>query len=125
MNQPRNDQRASGWIACVEREVEGAEERALVLPGINPSFELLREVGPDAVLEAALHYAQGLARAWGLNEVWIPTHGAIATNRGPVRQALEERKWAVRKVRTVSFSVAPYSYSVDEVWVLSAGEPCP
>ncbi len=114
------DQRARGGmhLLLVERTVDGRSERALALPGINPTLELLREVGPDAILDAALEYAKALALAWQLDEVWIPIHRGIATNRGPIRQVLEERAFASRAVRSVPFSFSPYRYTFEEVWVL-------
>ncbi|MGE0711418.1 MAG: hypothetical protein AB7N76_37250 [Planctomycetota bacterium] len=110
------DRRARGGMHLLRVEREG--QRALALPGINPSLDLLREVGPEALLDAALGYARALARAWQLDEVWVPTHYAIATNRGPIRHVLEERALPVAAVPSVSFSHSPYRYTFDEVWVV-------
>ncbi len=114
------DRRARGGMHLlrVERTVSGNAELALALPGINPTLELLREVGPDAVLDALLAYAKKLAAAWKLDEVWIPTHRGIASNRGPILQALNEREFERRSVKSVTFSYSPYGYSFDEVWLV-------
>ena len=114
------EDRAKGGMHLlrVERTVNGVPQRALALPGINPTLELLREVGPDAILDAALDYAAALARAWQLDEVWIPKHSAIATNRGPIWQVLSERTFTERQVTKVQFSYSPYGYSFQEVWVI-------
>jgi hypothetical protein len=114
------DRRARGGMHLlrVERTIEGRDERALSLPGINPTLELLREVGPNAVLDALLGYAKKLSAAWRLDEVWIPTHRGIMSNRGPIQQALTERNFNRRSVAGVTFSHSPYAYTFDEVWLV-------
>jgi len=84
---------------------------------VRGAVHLLRvERGDERAL--ALELARALATAWGLAQVWVPTHRGIATNRGPVRQALEARGDPVEAVATVVFSHAPYRYTFDEVWVV-------
>lgn len=111
------DRRALGGMHFLVVEDDGA--RHLALPGINPSLGLLKEVGADALLDAAFAFARRAAERWGLGEVWIPTARAITSNRGPVRDAIVARELPTRSISTKEFSYSPYRYTFDEVWVLA------
>jgi hypothetical protein len=110
------DDRACGGMHLLEVPREG-KKPALALPGINPSIELLGESGADAVLDALLGYATGLAKANGFGAVWIPDHRGILSNRGPIHAALAAKNLPSVSIPGTQFSYRPYSYSFDRVFV--------
>lgn len=109
------DGRAQGGMHALI--VKDSETEYLALPGVNPSLELLKQVGAEALMEAILAFAVHVAEQWGLAGVWIPTHRGISSNRGPVRQYFEKSAWPQRMVSPQPFSFSPYQYSFSEVWV--------
>jgi len=95
--------------------VQDAGRGYLTLPGINPSSYLLEIVEAPTVLDMACDYAWRLAQAWGMSGVWIPAAPEIHSNRQAVREAIAERRWKTRSVRTITFSHEPFAYSFAEI----------
>jgi hypothetical protein len=93
------------------------DARYLVLPGINPTLALLERTSAEPLVRALLAAARELARSAGLAGVWIPTSPSIHSNRRAVHDVLAAMSLPVRRTRGHAFSVSPYAYRVDDVWV--------
>lgn len=117
------DDRALGGMHLLI--IEHEDEEYLCLPGINPSLNLLKEVGDEAFVDAALAFAQHVVETWNLAGIWIPAHRNISSNRAPIRQIFEDKEWEKRDIPTQTFSYSPYAYSFHEVWVVPPPSPSP
>lgn len=99
--------------------VEEADGRYLVLPGINPTLSLLERTPPEPLVRALVTRAHELARSAGLAGVWIPTSPSIYSNRRAIHEVLVAMQLPIRKTRGHAFSVSPYAYRIDDVWITS------
>jgi hypothetical protein len=122
---PRRLRRARGGMHLLVVDRPG-KAPALALPGINPSLDLLAEAGAGPVLDGLLAHAIALAKRAGCGAVWLPDHGGILSNRGPIAQAIQARKLPTLSVPVTHFSYRPYTYdfaSVFVAWDAEAGVP--
>jgi hypothetical protein len=94
--------------------VEHAGKKYLTLPGINPSPHLLGMISAKEFLDAALSYAQDLARQWKLDGVWIPTDTVIHSNRPDIQHAIRHKFQGIppKQIQETRFSYDPdYTFS--------------
>jgi hypothetical protein len=94
--------------------VDGQDGRHLALPGLNPSLQLMGEVGAEAVLDAMLAFARQVCARWELDQVLVPTSPMISSNRGALRELLAARGYPQRSLPTV-----PFPYPFDSTYVVS------
>jgi hypothetical protein len=87
----------------------------VMLPGINPANALLQQIDAEQSLDVAIDFARRIARAAGCHGVWIPANLDIASNRQPIREAIEGRKWPRIPIPAIWFAHSPFSYLIDDV----------
>jgi hypothetical protein len=83
----------------------------LTLPGLNPSMVFLKKVRAEEIFDEMINFAKHLVQEWGLDGVWIPINEGIHSNRMEIQQIIREKKYEVKQVEMVDFSVSPYRYS--------------
>jgi hypothetical protein len=88
----------------------------VMLPGINPANALLQQIDAEQFLDVAIDFARRIARVAGCHGVWIPADLAIASNRQPIREAIEGRKWPRLPIPAIRFAHSPFSYLIDDVY---------
>jgi hypothetical protein len=71
----------------------------------------------------AIDFARRIAGAAGCHGLWIPTQLEISSNRRQIREAIEERKGSRRSIPAVRFAHSPYSYLMEEVYVVPGESP--
>ena len=110
-------------VLVVEQDEDTPEsKRLLLLPGINPSRRLLLEVGSAAILDAVLHFGAQLAHHWDADQLAIPTHPGVFTNRHSIHSEMNRRDFPTIPIEPIIFGHR-YRYTLDKVFVIDGEAP--
>ncbi|MDX1387187.1 MAG: hypothetical protein R3257_06320, partial [bacterium] len=105
-----------GYIITWETKVGG--EKYLILPGINPSVELLSRIDSSQLYGELMEKMIDFAQAGGFHGVYIPEDRYIHSNRTDIQRAIQSAGYPVKEIPEVQWNSSPKPYPFSRVYVV-------